>query len=73
MDTLDELYKQAIASNDYKRAVAIKQQIRERDQEAEERKELREAIKILDMYGITGERFAEVLADLHSNHKGEDE
>lgn len=68
--TLEELYDLAIKNYDYKRAVALKQQIREQEIEKEERKRLVEAIKVLDAFGITGDQLIEILSDLH---KGEDE
>lgn len=72
--TLEELYELAIRNVDYRRACEIKRQIEERDakekQETEERKQLADAIKVLDMFGITGVQYAEILEDLH---KGADE
>lgn len=69
-DELQELYNLAIKSNDYRRAVALKQEIRARDEETEQLKQLRDAVKVLDMFGITGNQYTEILTDLH---KGEDD
>lgn len=71
---LQELLDIAIRNCDVSRAMELNHQIKEMQakekQAAEERKQLADAIKVLDMFGITGVQYAEILDDLH---KGEDE
>ncbi|ENZ5658078.1 hypothetical protein ACGWYO_002517 [Enterococcus hirae] len=69
--TLEELLELAIKNCDVPRAMELNHQIKQRDakekQAAEERKQLADAIKVLDMLGITGTRLDEILNDLHGD------
>lgn len=74
LEELKELYNLAIKNCDTSRAFALNHQIKQIEEEArierEERKQLADAIKVLDMFGFTGARLDEILDDLH---KGVDE
>lgn len=74
LEELKELYQLAIKNCDTSRAFALNHQIKQIEEEArierEEREQLVNAIKVLDMMGITGNLLDEILDGLH---KGADE
>lgn len=69
LEELKELLELAMKNCDVSRAMALNKQIKDIESaeriEREERKKLADAVKVLDMLGITGNRLDEILDDLH--------